>query len=396
MIEFDKTYDSHVHFFGVGLEAVDWVIKGNNLNLPDHLSHQNFIHGFGLNSKVSNKELNLLYEKHPDVDFCLSYEDGHSSLISKSLVHKLSYELQNHSQNHYQNHYQNDYQNHYKDHGHFISLFENKRDEFLKLLPKKSYDDLKRMALFSFNYFKNRGVKRVRHMTCNKDQWMVFKDFYSSKNPPSLKIENFFAEFMDQSLEEALEAFEFAKQNPIKGLSAQGIKLFVDGSLSQKTAYMSSFKNSKPRLNPSELYERMFRILVEQENSLALHTIGDLALEMSLEIYQRITQENEFCGTLHLEHAPVFTKKSLKLLKENKLNCTFHFQPSHWIKDSLWYEKEQHLLKPHKIYPFTELKSLGYKFFFGSDAPVEESTVDLTEEGLRKINVSKQRVIKES
>ena len=91
------------------------------------------------------------------------------------------------------------------------------------------------------------------------DSCVVFKDFYSSKNPPSLKIENFFAEFMDQSLEEALEAFEalealeFAKQNPIKGLSAQGIKLFVDGSLSQKTAYMSSFKNSKPRLNPSKM-----------------------------------------------------------------------------------------------------------------------------------------------
>ena len=375
MINFDKTYDSHVHFFGVGIGAVDWIIENNNLKLPDHLKDQHTVRGFGLDSDVKETELSALYNSFPDIKFCLSYSDGHSSLVSKNLISELSFKLSPEA----------------KVHENFVSLYEKERDEFLRQLPKRSNEELKKMALYSVEYFKKQGVKRLRHMTCTIQQWNVLAEIYKEESSysPELYIECMFAEFMDQNFEEAIDAFNFARRNPINKVEAVGIKLFFDGSISQSTAYMSSFKNSKPRLSKIELEDRMETVLVKMKVPLALHTIGDLALETSLMTYKSLAEKHEDCAPLHLEHAPVFTKDSMQILKEKKLDCTFHFQPSHWIKDSIWYENEKHSLKPHCIYPFYELKQMGYDFFMGSDAPVEESKVDLTEKGLARIKETK-------
>jgi predicted amidohydrolase YtcJ len=369
MIKYDKTYDSHVHFFGVGLGAVEWIIKDNNLLLPDHLKRTDFIRGFGLKNSTTDEEIKILAKNYPKTNFCISYEDGHSSLVSKRLIEKYSFSAK-HT---------------FKDHGEFLSLFEIDRDNFLKLLPKRSFNELTLMARHSLNYFKERGVLRVRHMTCTKDQWQVLSDIYNSINKPDLKIECLFAEFMQQTLNEALEAYNFAVKNPIEGVSPQGIKLFVDGSIGRRTAYMSAYKKAEPRLNKEQLSKRMKSIMVDQKNSLALHVIGDLALEMSLEVYHSLTAEYGDLKTLHLEHAPIFTLKSLDLLSKQKLNCSFHFQPSHWLTDSKWYQEEKELLNTHKIYPFEDLDKMKYSYFIGSDAPIEESNNNLTDMGLELI-----------
>ena len=373
MIDYDKTYDSHVHFFGVGLSAVEWIIKDNNLHLPQHLKSNKIVKGFGLKNNTSDEEIKSLSDRYPDLDFCLSYEDGHSSLVSKRLIDKFAYRL---TQN-------------YKDHGDFVSLFESDRDDFLKLLPKKTHSQLKRMANYSFNYFSERGIKRIRQMTCNKDQWVVLAKIYNSNQKIDLKIECLFAEFMQQSLDEAIEAYDYAIKNPINGVTAQGIKLFVDGSIGRRTAFMSSFKDVEPRLNYNLLKQKMKSILVDKNSSLALHVIGDLALEMSLKIYHSLTDDFGSLKTLHLEHAPIFTDNALNLLKNNNLNCVFHFQPSHWLEDNNWYQEEKTLLKPHKIYPFEELSEMNYSYFMGSDAPIEESCNNLTDMGLELIYKTK-------
>jgi len=373
MIEFDKTYDSHVHFFGVGIQAVEWFIKENDFSVPKNLLEKKIIKGFGLKLHTSKADLYQLHKNYPNHQFCLSYLDGHSSLVSKSLIEEFKFKPKAH-----------------KEHSHFISLYEKERDEFLKLLPKRDLDELEKMGLFAIKYFTDRGVSRVRHMTCSIDQWIVLQKIYSNHSKPKLEIECLFAEFMTQNLSEAFSALDFAKKNPINGVTAQGIKLFVDGSIGQKTAYMSNMKSSLPRLSKKELFERMKEVLVEKKISLALHTIGDLALEMALETYSELSSNYGSLKTLHLEHAPVFTKKSLKLLNENSLNCVFHFQPSHWISDSKWYEAESQNLAPHKIYPFEELSEYGYKYYMGSDAPIEESLTDLTLKGLDIINNTKK------
>jgi len=106
---------------------------------------------------------------------------------------------------------------------------------------------------------------------------------------------------------------------------------------------------------------------------------------MALSVYLELHKNGHKCPTLHLEHAPIFTEESLKILMQHKLDCVFHFQPSHWINDRQWYRKEYNHLKPHKIYPFKELQTLGYPFYVGSDAPIEESENDLTLKGLNCI-----------
>ncbi len=379
IFDFDKSFDSHVHFFGVGLSATDWIIKSKTLALPKHLEERNFIKGFGLDTNISEEALESLKKEHPNKEFCLSFTDGHSSLVSKNLLEKYNF-IPNLKES--------------KEHKDFVSLYETERDKFLKCLPKRSYNDLKLMALKAFEYFEAKSIKKIRHMTCTKMQWDVLKELYSIDNykhpTPKLEIHCYFADFMEQTFEEAYEAYSYASKNPIHTktplVKASGLKLFVDGSFGQNTAYVSCFKDSTPRLSFEDLKERMTKILIKKKISLALHCIGDLALEMSIKIYSELFDLDQNLAELHIEHAPIFTKESLSILNSKDLKINFHFQPSHWIEDQHWYRKNKSKLKDHSIYPFNELNSLDYSFFMGSDAPVEESSNDKTIDGLTFIS----------
>ncbi len=366
-------YDSHVHFFGVGLSAVDFVIDQNavTLNLPENLKNQTLIRGFGWSNKLPLKEFNQLCEKYPNKYFCISYIDGHSSFVSKNLLDHLKFSSKNAIP---------------LKTGSILS--EAERDSFYALIPSRSIKELKKIALFAQNVFLENGIKKIRHLTGNIDHWICLKKL-ESRNLLKLNIEVFFSEFMGQTIKTALNALDLAKTSNSKILSAKGIKIFYDGSLNSNTAYTSSFKSSSPRMSKKDLLKKMTFILCVQKVPLAVHTIGDLALQEVLKVYQVLSKNNTSIPTLHLEHAPIFTKHALKILSAHHLKCVFHFQPAHWIQDKIWYEKNKALLMPHEIYPFTFLDTHGYEYHFGSDAPVMPPFKKNTLIGLKLIEKSR-------
>jgi predicted amidohydrolase YtcJ len=365
----DHSYDSHVHFFGVGIPAVQWKISSNDitLKLPNHLKNQDFIKGFGWSDKVKIDEFKKLTQVHPDKFFCLSYFDGHKSFVSQNLINKLNFRVCEGQKFNF---------------GSFISEVE--RDELYKLLPQESLEDLERMALYSQNVFQAAGVKRVRHLTANTNHWTVLKKL-EKENRLKLDIEVFFSEFMGQSLDSAALSFEEASKENSNKVKACGVKLFYDGSFGSNTAYTDIENATPPRITKIELEKKMRFILVDLSAPVAIHAIGNKALEDTLDIYSTLSKEHPALPTLHLEHAPIFNKSSLELLKQKKINCVFHFQPSHWIDDYIWYQKNKSNLGPHKIYPFHFLEKNNYPFFFGSDAPVVETSKEKTLLGLSLI-----------
>ncbi len=366
-------YDSHTHFFGVGLPAVDFVISQDSttLGLPDHLKKQALVRGFGWSKKLPLKAFDQLCKEHPEKEFCLSYEDGHSSFVSQNLLERLNFKPEN---------------------GKVLAsgaiLSEVERDQFYKLMPSRSSIELEKMALHAQEIFLKNQITKVRHLTGNIDHWHCLQKMKSA-NTLKLEVEVFFSEFMGQSLETALKAFNKAQDESSKQLSVKGLKIFYDGSFGSNTAYTSANKEIKARLNKNELLNKMEFVLVQNQIPLAIHTIGDFALEDVISSYHSICKANTNTPVLHLEHAPVFTQKTLDLLKKEQLNCIFHFQPSHWIQDQHWYLKNQVSLAPHEIYPFEFLEKNNYEYHFGSDAPVVAPTKENTLKGLSAIKNSK-------
>lgn len=358
----------------MGIPAVQWKIskEDKNLILPDHLKSQNFIKGFGWSDKINNEAFKELIQSYPDKCFCLSYFDGHKSFVSQNLLKKLNFTVSEGQKFNF---------------GAFVSEVE--RDELYKLLPQESLDNLEPMALYSQNVFKKAGVTKVRHMTADSNHWTVLKKL-EQEEKLDLEIEVFFSEFMGQSLDAAILSFKEAYKENSSKVRACGLKIFYDGSLGSDTAYTSLKDTTPPRITKFELEQKMRLVLCEYDFPLAIHTIGDLALEDVLEVYSDLSKESLDLPALHLEHAPVFSKKSLELLKDNKLNCIFHFQPSHWIDDHIWYQKNKNNLGEHKIYPFDFLETNNYPFFFGSDAPVVETSKEKTLLGLNFIKKDKE------
>ncbi len=362
-----------MHFFGVGLCAVDFVIDQDSttLDLPKNLQNQTLIRGFGWSNKLPHEEFNKLCKKYPNKYFCISYIDGHSSFVSKNLLDSLKFSPKNAI---------------FLETGSIISEIE--RDSFYTLLPSYSMKNLEKIALFAQNIFLKNNIKKIRHLTGNIDHWICLKKL-EFKNLLKLNIEVFFSEFMGQTITTALNALSIAKNTSSKVLSAKGIKIFYDGSFGLGTAYTSSNKTSSPRISKEDLLKKMNFILCIKKVPLAIHTIGDLALQEVLEFYQILSKNNTSIPQLHLEHAPIFTKNSLKILSNHHLNCVFHFQPSHWIQDNIWYEKNKALLTPHEIYPFAFLNTYGYEYHFGSDAPVVPPLKENTITGLKFIENSR-------
>jgi len=368
----DLAYDSHVHFFGVGIPAVQWRIAEAEvkLNLPKHLEQKKIIKGFGWSNKLPLSEFTKLTQSHPDKEFCLSYFDGHSSFISNNLIERLGFKSQNH-----------------KILKTGIIIGEVERDQLIKNIPHDNAQELREMALFAQKIFINNEINWVRHLTAREDHWTCLKSL-ESEGLLKLKIELFFSEFMGQSLDEAMISFNKLKPQTSDLVSASGIKLFYDGAFGSKTAYTSHKNSVLPRCSKKELEDKMKVVFERTKAPLAVHTIGDRALEDVIDLYTKMSKSKDL-PTLHLEHAPLFSKKTIELLKVRKLNCIFHFQPSHWINDQLWYAENKSELQEHEIYPFKFLFKHGYPFHFGSDAPVVDCSKDNMIRGLELIEADR-------
>jgi hypothetical protein len=368
-------YDSHVHFFGTGSPAVELSIspEQEEIVVPEHLKDLKLIRGFGWSDRLKEGAFKRLCNHNPDQFFCLSYIDGHTSFVSNNLIEDLKFEVLE---------------------GMPIEevgflLAETERDQFFKLLPKYSPDELNKMALYAQEIFLSQGINKVRHMTAQLNHWSTLMSL-DLASKLKLEIDVFFSEFMGQSLTEAVESMKLAKNDSNKRLKACGIKIFYDGSFGSNTALTSAPGSKHCRINKTELKARMTQILIDHSLEIAVHCIGDQALEDCIKIYDGLSKKVKYnLPKLHLEHAPIFNQKTLQLLENSQLNLVFHFQPSHWIEDINWYNKNSSTLYPHTIYPFDFLQSRGYEFYLGSDSPVVFPSKENMQKGLKLINATK-------
>lgn len=160
----------------------------------------------------------------------------------------------------------------------------------------------------------------------------------------------------------------FLDQSPYLQLGA--VKMFYDGTLSSKTAWMSMpYKDSKDHgmiVNSKEGFIKLVKKARSYGLPVAIHVIGDQGFDDVLDILEAYPPKKGMLD--RLIHTPWVKASTLKRLKDMKLSTDI--QPQFLSSDLPWalsYLSQA----PDYIFPWKSLLETGINLAGSSDAPVE-------------------------
>jgi hypothetical protein len=152
------------------------------------------------------------------------------------------------------------------------------------------------------------------------------------------------------------------------------VKILADGSLGGHTAAMKKPYSDKPETHGIVLYtqEKLDQLVLKAHTAglqLAIHAIGDRAVETVLNAYEKALKEHPSKNHRHrIEHCSVLNPKLIEKMK--KLGLVASVQP-HFVVSDFWVVDRVGKTRARWVYPFKTLINKGLTVVSGSDCPVE-------------------------
>jgi predicted amidohydrolase YtcJ len=153
------------------------------------------------------------------------------------------------------------------------------------------------------------------------------------------------------------------------------VKIFADGSLGARTAALKEPYSDKPETKGMMLYtQRKLNELVLKAHSaglqLAVHAIGDRAVEAVLKAFRKTLKEHPREDHRHrVEHCSVLSPRLIRRMK--RLGLIASVQP-HFAVSDFWVVDRVGNDRARWVYPFKTLVQEGLIVASGSDCPVEK------------------------
>jgi predicted amidohydrolase YtcJ len=157
-----------------------------------------------------------------------------------------------------------------------------------------------------------------------------------------------------------------------------GVKIFLDGSLAERTAALKEPYSDCPTTKGKLLYTKQdFSALVDRlhkaDYGIVLHAMGDRAIERVIEtLEQALKETSKQNHRYRIEQAAVLNKELIKRLK--KLEVNIAVQPCTIISEFTAWSAVERLGKERArwLYPLASLTKEGIKISGGSDCPMEK------------------------
>jgi predicted amidohydrolase YtcJ len=152
------------------------------------------------------------------------------------------------------------------------------------------------------------------------------------------------------------------------------IKIFADGSLGARTAalhkpYADDKTTKGVLIYPQKKLEKLIFEVHEKGYQLAVHAIGDKAIESVLSALEKaVSQKPKKVHRHRIEHASVLNKKLVRRMK--KLGIIASVQP-HFIVSDFWATKRLGEQRTRWTYALKSLVKNGIIACGGSDCPIE-------------------------
>jgi len=144
------------------------------------------------------------------------------------------------------------------------------------------------------------------------------------------------------------------------------VKIFVDGSISARTAYLREPYDDKPTrgilLKTEEELRSIIKELDDKGIKIALHAIGDGAIDVVLNAFEKA---NISLRGHRIEHAEMIYSEQAKMAKE--MNLILCIQPNFNVTFMETYIKALGKHRAERMNPIKMIDEIGANIIFGSD-----------------------------
>src|SRR6476469_6641070 len=234
-----------------------------------------------------------------------------------------------------------------------------------RAVPDPSLQERLDATIAAMDYLAARGVTSVHHL----GTWQQLDIFRIAERRGLLKTRIYACTPLGEWHRLAKEVKERGRGND--WLRIGGLKGYVDGSLGSHTAaFLESFSD-KPGdrgllVNTEEDLEKWTQSADKAGLQIVVHAIGDRAIRMQLDIYERVAKANgPRDRRFRIEHAQHIAPADLPRFA--KLGVIASMQPYHAIDDGRWAERSIGAKRCETTYAFRSLLDSGARLAFGSD-----------------------------
>jgi hypothetical protein len=231
--------------------------------------------------------------------------------------------------------------------------------------PGATLDQQIGATVTAMNYLAERGVTAVHHMGA----WQHLEVFRAAHRRGLLKTRIYACTPLQQWQRLANEVRDRGRGDD--WLKIGGLKGYVDGSLGSHTAaFLEPFTDAPTDrgllVNTVEDLEDWTAQADRAGLQVAVHAIGDRAIRLQLDVFERVATENGPRGRrFRIEHAQHIAPQDVPRFA--KLGVIASMQPYHCIDDGRWAEAVIGPERSETTYAFRSLLDSGARLAFGSD-----------------------------
>jgi predicted amidohydrolase YtcJ len=234
-----------------------------------------------------------------------------------------------------------------------------------RVQPQPSLEQRLQATVAAMDYLAARGVTGVHHM----GSWADLEVFRLAHKRGVMKTRVYACTPLAQWKRLAEEVEQRGRGDD--WLRIGGLKGFVDGSLGSHTAAMLTAFNDAPKdtgllVNTTDDLESWTAAADKAGLQVMVHAIGDRAIRLQLDVYQRVAQRNgPRDRRFRIEHAQHIDPQDIPRFA--KLGVVASMQPYHCIDDGRWAERVIGARRSETTYAFRSLLDSGAHAAFGSD-----------------------------
>jgi predicted amidohydrolase YtcJ len=257
--------------------------------------------------------------------------------------------------------------------GRLTGLFKDNAMSLIdKAVPPASMESRLEAAVAAMKYLAEQGVTSVHHM----GTWGDVDTFRLAKERGLLTVRVYAFTPLDQWRRLAEEVTKHGRGD--RWLQIGGLKGYVDGSLGSHTAaFLAPFTDDPASrgllVNTAADLEEWTAAADQAGLQVAVHAIGDRAIQLQLDVFERAAQRNgPRDRRFRIEHAQHIARADIPRFGE--LGVIASMQPYHAIDDGRWAERVIGPERSATTYAFRSLLDTKARLAFGSDWYVAPAT----------------------